>query len=89
MKANIMSKEVLVVSLLCRLAIVQCGAPFVRNEGRSGVVGLLNSSIWKVASVDCKFLLLKDYVEREYGLAEGHQKNLLAKAREVYQGQNF
>jgi hypothetical protein len=82
MKAKAMSKEVLVISLLCRLAIVQCGNPLPRT----GVTALINSSVWKVATTDSKFELLKDQVEKEYERAEGLQKNLLAKARELYLG---
>jgi hypothetical protein len=82
MKAKSMSKEVLVISLLCRLAIVQCGNPLPRT----GVMVLINSSVWKVATTESKFELLRDQVEKEYERAEGLQKNLLAKARELYLG---
>ncbi len=82
MKAKAMSKEVLVISLLCRLAIVQCGNPLPKTE----VMNLINSPAWKVATTESKFELLKNQVEKEYGRAEGLQKNLLAKARELYLG---
>jgi hypothetical protein len=47
---------------------------------------LINSSVWKVATTESKFELLRDQVEKEYERAEGLQKNLLAKARELYLG---
>lgn len=82
MTKNESSKEVQLIFILCRLAIIQLHEPIAG----AGLKGLLSSEGWKRSSSEDKHNLLKEQYLRDYALATEDQKILMARTRDMIEG---
>lgn len=83
MKTNESSKEVQLIFILCRLAIIQLREPMAT----AGLRKLLVSEGWKKSSSEDKHKLLKKQYMRDYALASDEQKIHMTKTRDRIEGE--
>lgn len=83
MKTNESSKEVQLIFILCRLAIIQLHGPMATV----GLKKLLRSEGWKKSSSEDKHKLLKKQYMRDYALATEEQKMHMTKTRDRIEGE--
>lgn len=82
MTKNENSKEVQLIFILCRMAIIQLHRPLAAG----GLKKLLGSEGWRGSSSEDKHRLLKKQFMRDYAMASEEQKILMVQTRQTIEG---